>query len=140
MDEQLEAMAEAAVDQMGLGTEDRTDFLGVSFSSLDSVGHTYGPRSHEIQDMLVRLDITLGKLLDYLDKKVGAGNYVVALSADHGVADLPEQNPAGGRQPAQAIRARHREPPCSRSSAATARTSRRSRAATCTSGRASTSG
>jgi hypothetical protein len=105
MDEQLEAMAEAAVDQIHLGTEDRTDFLGVSFSSLDVVGHTYGPRSHEIQDMLVRLDITLGKLLDYLDKKVGAGNYVLGLSADHGVADLPEQNPAGGRQPAQTIRA-----------------------------------
>jgi len=105
MDEQLEAMAEAAVDQMHLGTEDRTDFLGVSFSSLDSVGHTYGPRSHEIQDMLVRLDITLGKLLAYLDKKVGAGQYVVALGADHGVAGLPEQNPAGGRQPAQTIRA-----------------------------------
>jgi predicted AlkP superfamily pyrophosphatase or phosphodiesterase len=105
MDEQLEAMAEAAVDQMHLGTEDRTDFLGVSFSSLDSVGHTYGPRSHEIQDMLVRLDITVGKLLDYLDKKVGAGKYVVAMSSDHGVADLPEQDPAGGRQPAQTIRA-----------------------------------
>ena len=105
MDEQLEAMAEAAVDQMNLGRENRTDFLGVSFSSLDSVGHTYGPQSHEIQDMLVRLDVTLGKLLAFLDKKVGAGQYVVGLSADHGVADLPEQNPAGGRQPAQAIRA-----------------------------------
>lgn len=105
MDEQLEAMAEAAVDQMHLGTEDRTDFLGVSFSSLDAVGHTYGPRSHEIQDMLVRLDITVGKLLDYLDSKVGAGKYVVAMSADHGVAELPEQDQTGGREPAQTIRA-----------------------------------
>lgn len=105
MDEHLEKMAEAAVDELKLGTEDRTDFLGVSFSSLDSVGHTYGPRSHEVQDILVRLDITIGKLLDYLDKKVGADNYVVALSADHGVADLPEQNPAGGRQPAATVRA-----------------------------------
>jgi predicted AlkP superfamily pyrophosphatase or phosphodiesterase len=105
LDEYLERMAEAAVDQMHLGTEDRTDFLGVSFSSLDSVGHAYGPRSHEVQDMLVRLDITLGKLLDHLDKKVGAANYVIAMSADHGVADLPEQNPAGGRQPAAAVRA-----------------------------------
>ncbi len=98
-------MAEAAVDEMKLGTEDRTDFLGVSFSSLDSVGHTYGPRSHEIQDMLVSLDITLGKLLDFLDKKVGPDNYVVAMSADHGVADLPEQIPEGGRQPTAAVRA-----------------------------------
>jgi predicted AlkP superfamily pyrophosphatase or phosphodiesterase len=105
MDEQLEGMAEAAVDQMKLGTEDRTDFLGVSFSSLDVVGHSYGPRSHEIQDMVVRLDITVGKLLDYLDKKVGAGKYVVAMTADHGVAGLPEQNPAGGRQSGAALRA-----------------------------------
>ena len=104
LDQQLEDMAEAAVDEMKLGTEDRTDFLGISFSSLDSVGHSYGPRSHEIQDMLVRLDITLGKLLDRLDKKVGAGNYVLAFSADHGVADLPEQTTGGGRQPAAAVR------------------------------------
>jgi predicted AlkP superfamily pyrophosphatase or phosphodiesterase len=104
MDEQLEKMAEAAVDEMHLGTENRTDFLGVSFSSVDSVGHSYGPRSQEIQDMLVRLDITLGRLLDRLDKKVGAGNYVVAMSSDHGVADLPEQSGTGGRQPAAAVR------------------------------------
>src|SRR5260221_1752136 len=97
-------MAEAAVDQMHLGGDGRTDFLGVSLSSLDSVGHSYGPRSHEIQDMLVRLDITVGKLLDYLDKKVGAANYVVAMSSDHGVADLPEQNPAGGRLAVAAVR------------------------------------
>ena len=127
MDQQLEQMAEAAVDEMKLGTEDRTDFLGVSFSSLDSVGHTYGPRSHEIQDMLVRLDITLGKLLDYLDKKVGADNYVVALSADHGVADLPEQIPAGGRQPTADGARDHRGRRSSRCSAARAPTSRRSR-------------
>jgi predicted AlkP superfamily pyrophosphatase or phosphodiesterase len=90
---------------MHLGTENRTDFLGVSFSSLDSVGHGYGPRSHEVQDMLVRLDATIGKLLDHLDKKVGAANYVVAMSSDHGVMDLPEQNPAGGRQSGGALRA-----------------------------------
>lgn len=105
LDDYLEEMAEAAVDQMHLGTQNRIDFLGVSFSSMDAVGHAYGPRSHEVQDMLVRLDISIGKLLDYLDKKVGAGNYVVAMSADHGVADLPEQNTAGGRQPAAAVRA-----------------------------------
>jgi predicted AlkP superfamily pyrophosphatase or phosphodiesterase len=105
LDEYLGEMAAAAVDQMHLGTENRTDFLGVSFSSLDPVGHAFGPRSHEVQDMLVRLDATIGKLLDHLDTKVGAGNYVVAMSADHGVADLPEQTPAGGRQSATTVRA-----------------------------------
>jgi predicted AlkP superfamily pyrophosphatase or phosphodiesterase len=105
LDDFLGEMARTAVDEMHLGTEDRTDFLGVSFSSLDSVGHGFGPRSHEVQDMLVRLDDTIGKLLDHLDKKVGAGNYIVAMTSDHGVADLPEQNAGGGRQPAAAVQA-----------------------------------
>src|SRR4051812_50223174 len=99
-------MAEAAIDAMKLGTEDRTDFIGVSFSMLDAVGHAFGPRSHEAQDVIVRLDRSIGRLLDVLDKKVGPDNYVVALSADHGVADIPEQisnggglaPPAGGRR------------------------------------------
>ncbi len=97
-------MAEAAVDQMHLGTQNRIDFLGVSFSAMDIVGHAYGPRSHEIQDVLARLDISIGKLLDHLDRKVGAGNYVVAMTSDHGVADLPE-GAAGGRQPGATVRA-----------------------------------
>lgn len=104
-DEYLGRVAEAAVDEMKLGAEDRTDFLGVAFSMLDTVGHGFGPRSHEVQDTLVRLDATIGRLLDHLDKKVGAGNYVVALSSDHGVADIPEQIEDGGRQPMAAVRA-----------------------------------
>jgi predicted AlkP superfamily pyrophosphatase or phosphodiesterase len=100
----LERMAEAAVTELKLGLEDRTDFLGVSFSSLDSVGHAFGPRSHEVQDTLVRLDATLGRFLDFLDEKVGKGNYVLAFSADHGVADIPEQVPGGGRATMLAIR------------------------------------
>lgn len=93
----LEDMAEYAIDQLHLGQQETTDFLGISYSSLDVVGHTFGPRSHEVQDTLARLDITLGKLLDVLDAKVGAGNYVLGLSADHGVADVPEQVQGAGR-------------------------------------------
>jgi predicted AlkP superfamily pyrophosphatase or phosphodiesterase len=103
--EYLGEMAAAAIDALHLGKGDATDFLGVSFSSLDSVGHTFGPRSHEVQDVLVRLDATLGRLLAYLDENVGDGNYVVALGADHGVADIPEQVPNGGRQSAEVIAA-----------------------------------
>jgi predicted AlkP superfamily pyrophosphatase or phosphodiesterase len=103
-DDYLERVAEAAVDEMRLGMEDRTDFLGVSFSMMDSVGHGFGPRSHEVQDTLVRLDATIGRLLDHLDKKVGAANYVVALSADHGVAEMPEQVEGAGRQSMLAVR------------------------------------
>lgn len=97
-DEYLARMAMAAVDALGLGQKETTDFLGVSFSALDLVGHAYGPRSHEVQDLLVRLDRTIGRLLDYLDQTVGAGNYVVGFSSDHGVADIPDQTGRGGRQ------------------------------------------
>lgn len=88
-DTYLTKLGEAAVDSLGLGKGGATDFLGVSYSSVDYVGHTFGPRSWEIQDILVRLDRDLGDLFAFLDKKVGAGNYVVALSADHGVAPIP---------------------------------------------------
>ena len=103
-DDYLGEMAKAAIDEMHLGTQDRTDFLGVSFSMLDSVGHAFGPRSHEVQDVLIRLDATIGRLLDHLDKTVGPENYVLAFSADHGVADFPELS-GGGRQSMAAVRA-----------------------------------
>jgi predicted AlkP superfamily pyrophosphatase or phosphodiesterase len=96
-DDYIEEMAEAAIDANHLGKGDGTDFLGVSFSTLDLIGHTFGPRSHEVQDDLVRLDRAIGRLLDHLDDKVGAGNYVLAFTADHGVADIPEQAQGGGR-------------------------------------------
>ncbi len=88
-DTYLTKLAETAVDSIGLGKGKGTDFLGVSYSSVDYVGHTFGPRSREIQDILVRLDKDLGDLFAFLDKNVGAGNYVVALTADHGVGPIP---------------------------------------------------
>jgi predicted AlkP superfamily pyrophosphatase or phosphodiesterase len=89
-DTYLTKLAETAVDSLGLGKGGGTDFLGVSYSSVDYVGHEFGPRSWEIQDILVRLDKDLADLFAHLDKKVGRGNYVVALSADHGVVPAPE--------------------------------------------------
>jgi len=83
-------LAKTAVDSLGLGKGGGTDFLGVSYSSLDYVGHSFGPRSREVQDTLVSLDKDLADLFAHLDKKVGRGNYVIALSADHGVAPVPE--------------------------------------------------
>src|SRR5580704_5009089 len=88
-DTALTKLAEAEVDALGLGQSGGTDFLGVGYSSVDYVGHTFGPRSWEIQDVLVRLDKDLGELLKHLDEKVGRGQYVVVLSADHGVAPIP---------------------------------------------------
>jgi predicted AlkP superfamily pyrophosphatase or phosphodiesterase len=89
-DTYLTSLAETAVDQLGLGKSGATDFLGLSYSSVDYVGHEFGPRSREIQDILAALDKDLGNLFAHLDKKVGRGNYVVALSADHGVVPIPE--------------------------------------------------
>jgi predicted AlkP superfamily pyrophosphatase or phosphodiesterase len=89
-DTYLTKMAEAAVTALYLYNGGETDFLGVSYSSVDYVGHAFGPRSWEIQDVLVRLDKDLGELFAHLDKKIGRGNYVVALSADHGVVPIPE--------------------------------------------------
>src|SRR6185437_5358455 len=89
-DTYLTKMAEDAVDQLGLGKSGGTDFLGVSYSSVDYVGHAFGPRSREIQEILIGLDKNLGDLFAHLDRKVGRGNYVVALSADHGGTPVPE--------------------------------------------------
>ena len=102
-DEYLERMAEAAIDSLRLGQSTTTDYLGVSFSALDVVGHKFGPRSHEVQDILARLDVTIGRLLDHLDARVGRGKYVVALSADHGVAVIPEQLKRQGIDAGRAI-------------------------------------
>jgi predicted AlkP superfamily pyrophosphatase or phosphodiesterase len=90
-DAYLAQMALTAVDQLKLGQGPAMDFLGVSFSSLDYVGHSFGPRSWEIQDELAHLDRDLGTFFDHLDKSVGRGNYVVAFSSDHGVAPIPEE-------------------------------------------------
>jgi predicted AlkP superfamily pyrophosphatase or phosphodiesterase len=89
-DSALTELAEKAVDVLKLGNANGTDFLAVGYSSVDLVGHEFGPRSREIQDILVRLDKDLGNLFAHLDQKVGRGNYVVALTGDHGVAPIPE--------------------------------------------------
>lgn len=89
-DTYLTRLAEAGVDALELGKGRGIDFLGVSYSSVDYVGHEFGPRSREIQDILIRLDNDLGELFAHLDQKVGRANYVVALSADHGVVPVPE--------------------------------------------------
>ena len=95
-DDYVGRLAIASVDALKLGQAQGTDYLGISFSALDLVGHDFGPTSHEVQDTLVRLDRTLGSLLDHLDRVVGAGQYVVALTADHGTAPIPEQAAALG--------------------------------------------
>ncbi len=82
-------MAKAAIEEEKLGADAITDMLTVSFSSTDYIGHGYGPNSIEQEDDFYRLDKDLGDFLNYLDSKVGQGQYTVFLSADHGVAHVP---------------------------------------------------
>jgi predicted AlkP superfamily pyrophosphatase or phosphodiesterase len=95
-DAYLNALAMTSIDAMKLGRGPATDFLGISFSALDKVGHDFGPDSHETQDTLIHLDVQLGLLLDKLDREIGNGNYVVGLTSDHGVAPVPERVKAQG--------------------------------------------
>ena len=83
----LADLAIEAINAEKLGKDDITDFLAVSFSSTDYIGHNFGPQSREVQDTYLRLDRDLARLFEELDKKVGEGEYVVFLSADHGVAE-----------------------------------------------------
>ena len=96
-DAYLAEMGASAVETLGLGKGPGIDYLGVSFSSVDYVAHTFGPRSWEIQDQLAQLDRNLGRFFARLDKAAGRGNYVVALTGDHGGAPIPEDmQKAGG--------------------------------------------
>ncbi|MFN8236943.1 MAG: alkaline phosphatase PafA [Chitinophagales bacterium] len=81
--------AKAALLNEQLGKDSITDMLAVSFSSTDYIGHSFGPNSIEIEDTYLRLDKELESFLLLLDKQVGAGNYTVFLTADHGVAHVP---------------------------------------------------
>lgn len=98
VDEYLGRVVEEAIGAYRLGRRGGTDVLAMSFSTLDSVGHAFGPNSHEVQDALARIDAVIGGLLRVLDRDVGVGNYVIALSADHGVSPIPEQASRDGLQ------------------------------------------
>lgn len=82
-------LAKLAILSEDLGKDNITDFLAVSCSSTDYVGHMYGPNSIEAEDTYLRLDKDLAEFFDYLDSKVGKGNYLFFLSADHGAAHVP---------------------------------------------------
>ncbi|WP_323134317.1 alkaline phosphatase PafA [Tellurirhabdus rosea] len=82
-------MAIAAIKGENMGKGPATDFLAVSFSTPDRIGHAFGPNSVEQEDIYLRLDLEFADLLNFLDGWVGKGNYTVFLTADHGVMDIP---------------------------------------------------
>ena len=104
----VESFVERAVQAEKLGQRDATDLLAVSFSANDYVGHAAGPDSPEVKEVSIQTDKVFGKLFNFLDKAVGMANVLVILTADHGVAPVPEVNAArkmpGGRMPAGVVR------------------------------------
>ena len=90
VDEYLAEFAKELIVQEALGKDGSPDYLGLSFSAPDLVGHGYGPNSPELLDTLIRLDGYLGDLLDFIDQHVGLDRTLIALSADHGVCPIPE--------------------------------------------------
>ena len=81
--------AKAAIENEKLGSGKATDFLTVSISSTDYMGHSFGPNSIEAEDTYLRLDKDIADFLNYMDAKIGINNYLVFLSADHGAAHVP---------------------------------------------------
>ena len=97
----IEEFAESAITGEHLGRHASPDILAVSFSSNDYVGHALGPDAPEVRDISIRTDRLLGKLFEAADRAAGAGNTLIVITADHGVAPVPEVNQArkmpGGR-------------------------------------------
>ena len=89
-DQLLSEFAKTLISNEGLGQDDVPDYLSVSFSGVDAVNHFFGPSSLENEDMLLQLDNTLADLLADVEKNVGLRHTLVVLSADHGIAELPE--------------------------------------------------
>jgi hypothetical protein len=96
LDRAIVALAIDAVTALELGSDDHVDYLGVSLSQLDRVGHEYGPLSLEQLDAILRVDRLLGEFFEFLDEHVGRGRYVVAFTSDHGVVQLPGYRQAQG--------------------------------------------
>lgn len=87
----LVTFAEEAIANEKLGAGDDPDVLSVSFSANDYVGHRFGPYSQEAMDITLRVDRQIGKLLDFVDERVGLRNTIVLFTADHGASPVPEQ-------------------------------------------------
>ncbi len=82
--------ARELIDYEKLGADEIPDLLTINFSSNDYVGHAFGPFSLEVEDMTYRTDRQIADFVNYLDQKVGVGRWTLAITADHGVAPIPE--------------------------------------------------
>ncbi|MFG6446649.1 alkaline phosphatase family protein [Roseateles sp. BYS180W] len=101
-DELTLAFARAAIEGEQLGADAHADILSVSLSSHDYVNHAFGPESRLSHDHMLHLDAHLQAFFQYLDARVGRGNYVAMLTADHGFVDTPEWAQSQGRDAGRA--------------------------------------
>ncbi|MEP5569073.1 MAG: alkaline phosphatase family protein [Halioglobus sp.] len=89
-DQLLSEFAKTLITAEGIGQDSSTDYLSVSFSGVDAVNHFFGPSSLENEDAVRQLDRTLADLLGFVDHEIGLDNTLIVLSADHGMAEMPE--------------------------------------------------
>lgn len=82
-------MARATIKGENLGKDSTTDFLAISLSTPDFIGHTFGPNSVETEDEFLRLDKDIGAFLTFLDGQIGKDQYLLFLTSDHGVVQVP---------------------------------------------------
>jgi hypothetical protein len=95
-DELLALFARRIIEAEELGADQHPDLLILSFSALDWIGHDHGPNSREVLDTMLRLDQYLGRLLAFIDDRVGLEQTVIGVCSDHGVAPVPEYLEARG--------------------------------------------
>ncbi|MDA1102112.1 MAG: alkaline phosphatase family protein [Gemmatimonadetes bacterium] len=97
------ALAHTVIDELELGQRDEVDYLAISLSAMDRVGHQYAPLSQEVLSTLLTVDRLLGDFFEYLDEAVGVGAWIVGFSSDHGVVLAPEEAQAMGDTQAERI-------------------------------------
>lgn len=85
------AFARAAIESEKLGQRGVTDLLGISITPTDYTGHAYGPYSHEVQDMIYRLDRAIADFIGLLEQRFGKDGVILVFTADHGAVPIPEQ-------------------------------------------------
>lgn len=78
------------IEKQQLGKDETADFLSLSYSSTDILGHAFGPYSYELEDMYLRLDLEVARLISHLEKNIGKDNFVLFLTADHAVLPVPQ--------------------------------------------------
>lgn len=102
-DRAVHEFALVAIDELELGQRDETDYLALSFSAVDRVGHQFGPYSPEVLSTLLVLDELLGDFFEELDEEVGEGRWLAGFSADHGIVTMPEYAQEQGNPYAERI-------------------------------------